>query len=405
MKPFRTYALPLAAAAAVVRAPAPGGHAAAAPHVREVCATPEPGFARCLAQVRTDVHAGFGVRGPRAAAGSDAAALPPGYGPAQLRAAYRLPAQGGTGQTIAVVEAGDDPRAEADLAVYRATFGLPACTTANGCFRKVNQRGDASPLPADAGWGMEAALDLDAASAICPSCHLLLVAADHAAGDTLAAAVDTAAALGATEISNSYTAAESTQNASCAESYTHPGIAVVASSGDAGYGIPGVPAAYSTVIAVGGTTLAQDPGTDRGWTESAWQGAGSGCSAWVDKPAWQHDPNCPGRMTADVSMDADPDTGLAVYNTDDVGGEGAGWAVVGGTSASAPMIAAVIALAGDPERFPDASALYAATSGLTDVTTGSNVVGMDCGGDYQCTAGPGYDSPTGNGTPDGLGAF
>lgn len=154
---------------------------------------------------------------------------------------------------------------------------------------------------------------------MCPSCRLLLVEADQAAGGTLAASVDTAAALGATETSNSYSAAESTRNASYAADYTHPGVAVVASSGDAGYGIPGVPAAYSTVIAVGGTTLTKDSGTARGWTESAWQGAGSGCSAFVAKPAWQQDPNCPGRMIADVSMDADPDTGLAVYDTDDLG--------------------------------------------------------------------------------------
>ncbi|MFI0723451.1 peptidase S8 [Streptomyces sp. NPDC021224] len=403
--PTRPYAyltaLVLTAALAVVPVPAAG---AAAPPVRDVCGTAQPGFARCLAQVRTDVHGGTGVRGPHAA-GAARAALPPGYGPAELRAAYGLPATGGAGQTIAVVEAGDAPRAEADLAVYRTTFGLPACTTANGCFRKVGQRGDTAPLPPDQGWATETALDLDAASALCPSCHLLLVEADMAAGDTLAASVDTAAALGATEISNSYTASESGPNASYAAHYTHPGVAVVASSGDAGYGIPGVPAAYSTVIAVGGTTLTRDPGAARGWSQSAWQGAGSGCSAWVDKPAWQHDTNCPGRTVADVSMVADPDTGLAVYTTDGTGGTEPGWSVVGGTSASAPLIAAVIALAGRPGRFPDASALYTATAGLTDVTTGSNVQGMDCGGDYQCTAGPGYDSPTGNGTPDGLGAF
>jgi hypothetical protein len=405
-KSLRRYvnALAAVAAAAALALVPTGSSAATGPHVREVCGSAKPGFARCLAQVRTDVHGGRGVRGPHARTAS-LAALPPGYGPAELRAAYRLPANGGAGQTIAVVEAGDDPQAEADLAVYRATFGLPACTTANGCFRKANQRGDAAPLPPDLGWSVEAALDLDAASALCPACHLLLVEADQAAGATLAASVDTAAALGATEISNSYAAAESNQNAAFAADYAHPGVAVVASSGDAGYGIPSVPAAYQSVITAGGTTLTPDPGTARGWSESAWQGAGSGCSAWVDKPAWQHDANCPGRMTADVSMDADPDTGLAVYNTDETGGPGAGWSVVGGTSASSPMLAAVIALAGHPARFGDASPFYTATAGLTDVTSGSNAAGMDCGGDYQCTAGPGYDGPTGNGTPDGLTAF
>lgn len=402
-------ALAAAAAAAALALIPTGSPAAAAPahsasHVREVCGSAKPGFARCLARVRTDLHEGPGVRGPHARSAA-LAALPPGYGPTELRDAYRLPAAGGTGQTIAVVEAGDDPQAEADLAVYRKTFGLAPCTTANGCFRKANQRGAAAPLPPDLGWAVEAALDLDAASALCPACHLLLVEGDQASGAALAASVDAAAALGATEISNSYAASESSQNAAFAADYTHPGVAVVASSGDAGYGIPNVPAAYQSVITAGGTTLTPAPGTTRGWSESAWEGAGSGCSAWVDKPAWQHDPNCPGRMTADVSMDADPDTGLAVYNTDEAGGQVAGWSVVGGTSASSPMLAAVIALAGHPARFPDAASLYTASGGLTDVTTGSNASGTDCGGDYQCTAAPGYDGPTGNGTPLGLTAF
>jgi hypothetical protein len=408
MKPVRLYVNALAAAAtAAVLVTVPTGASAAPAHgsnLRAVCGPADPGFARCLAQVRTDLHAGRGVRGPHAGAAAQAA-LPPGYGPSQLRAAYRLPSTGGAGQTIAVVEAGDDPRAEADLAVYRTTYGLPACTTANGCFRKANQRGQSTALPPDEGWAMETALDLDAASALCPQCHLLLVEADKPSGADFAATVDAAAALGATEISNSYAAAESNQNAAFAADYTHPGIAVVAASGDSGYGIPAVPAAYSSVIAVGGTTLTQDSGTARGWTETAWSGAGSGCSAWVDKPSWQHDANCPGRMTADVSMVADPETGLAVYNTDETGGEGGGWSVVGGTSASSPLLAAVIALAGHPERLADASRFYGAASGLTDVTAGTNAAGTDCGGDYQCTAGPGYDGPTGNGTPAGLGAF
>ncbi|WP_225850473.1 S8 family serine peptidase [Streptomyces sp. HPF1205] len=397
-----------AATATAALAAVPTGATAAAPHrpsnVRDVCGPAEPGFARCLARIRTDLRAGLGVRGPLAGTAARAA-LPPGYGPADLRAAYGLPATGGAGQTIAVVEAGDDPDAEADLAVYRTTFGLPACTSADGCFRTADERGDGGALPPDEGWATETALDLDAASALCPQCHLLLVEADKASGADFAASVDTAAKLGATEISNSYAADESKENAAFAADYTHPGVAVVASSGDAGYGIPSVPAAYRSVIAVGGTTLTKDPGSARGWSESAWNGAGSGCSAWVDKPGWQHDANCPGRMTADVSMDADPETGLAVYNTDAAGGDGGGWAVVGGTSASSPMLAAVIALAGHPARFADASPLYGVTAGLTDVTTGTNAAGTDCGGDYQCAAGPGYDGPTGNGTPDGLGAF
>jgi hypothetical protein len=174
-------------------------------------------------------------------------------------------------------------------------------------------------------------------------------------------------------------------------------VAIVASSGDFGYGIPNTPAVYPSVISVGGTTLTK---AANGWSESAWFFGSSGCSAWVDKPAWQHDPNCPGRMVADVAADADPNTGPAVYETFDA----PGWLVVGGTSASSPFVAGVIALAGNPGRYPDASYFYTHPAGLNDVTTGNNAVN-DCGGDYQCTAAAGYDGPTGNGTPNGLAAF
>jgi hypothetical protein len=371
-------------------------------HVRDVCGAARPGQVRCLAEVRTDVHGGRGVRGP--AARADATSLPSGYGPADLRSAYGLPVDGGVGQTVAIVDAGDDAAAEADLAVYRATYGLPACTTANGCLRTVNQRGDASPLPPDQGWATEISLDLDLVSAACRSCHLLLVEADDAGLASMAAAVDTAAALGATEISNRYGATENATTASYAAHYRHPGVAVVAASGDAGYGAPNMPAVFAGVVAVGGTSLTR-AGNARGFTEAAWSGAGTGCSAWVDKPAWQSDPNCPGRMVSDVSAVADPDTGPAVYDTSDQGG----WTIVGGTSASAPFIAGVIALAGHPDRFADASYLYAHASALHDVVGGASAGpgpgGADCGGDYLCTGFPGYDGPTGNGTPDGLGAF
>jgi subtilase family serine protease len=359
-------------AAALIAALAP------APAVTVDACPPAPaGQARCLAVVR---------------AGHD------GYGPADLRAAYSLPTTGGAGQTVAVVDAGDDPNAEADLAVYRSTYGLPACTTANGCFRRANQRGDAGPPPADQGWAVEIALDVQMVSAACPACHILLVEADDPAFANLAAAVDTAVRLGATEVSNSYGATEQHGIDQFEASYRHPGVAVLASSGDEGYGIPSAPAVFPSVVAVGGTSLAK---TAKGWTETAWNGAGSGCSAWVAKPAWQHDANCPGRMTADVAAVADPRTGLAVYETQDDGG----WIVVGGTSASSPYLAGVIALAGHPEHFADASYLYRHASQLHDVVGGGNARATSCGGDYQCTAVRGYDGPTGTGTPHGLAAF
>ena len=405
---MRRSALLTTATALALFASVPGAHAAdaAAPGpqhtatVRNVCAAAAPGHARCYAKVRTDLPGkGKGVR--------TATALPDGLSPADLRSAYHLPATGGDNQTIAIVDAGDGANAEADLAVYRQTYGLPPCTTANGCFRKVNQDGKTTPLPPDQQWGVEIALDLDMASAACPACKILLVEADNPTMDDLATAVNTAAALGATEISNSYGGNEQSDSPKAAPAYNHPGIAITVSSGDDGYVTAQDPASYASVIAVGGTTLIKAANT-RGWTEKAWGpapglpgGAGSGCSAWVAKPAWQHDTDCPGRTVADISAVADPETGLAVYNTDSADG----WIVVGGTSASSPYIAGVIALSGHPERNANAAYIYAHAGALYDVTTGTNAVGRVCGDSYLCNAKPGYDGPTGLGTPNGLGAF
>ncbi|MEY9927546.1 hypothetical protein ABH926_002180 [Catenulispora sp. GP43] len=407
-------ALTVTAATATAGVAAPNGHGKPAGNVKNACGPARPGQARCFAEVRTDVHGGTGVRGAAAAAAvasgktaAAATALPAGFGPADLRSAYKLPTTGGANQTVAIVDAGDDPTAEADLAVYRSTYGLPACTTANGCFHKVNEKGAATPLPPDQGWGVEEALDLDMVSAACPQCKILLVEGDSASFDDLGASVNEAVALGATEVSNSYGGTEANGVAAYAPDYTHPGVAVVASSGDSGYGIPSVPAAYTSVVAVGGTSLTKAANTTRGWTETAWQGAGSGCSAWIDKPAWQTDANCPGRMVADVAADADPNTGPAIYVTDtpDLEGLPSGWSIVGGTSASSPFIAGVIGLAGNPQKFPNASAFYSDHSALFDVVGGNNGVFQDCGGDYQCNAVTGYDGPTGWGTPNGIAGF
>ena len=390
-----TVAVP---ATASVAAAGTGATAAAkTANVRNACPAAAPGHVRCFAEVRTDVAGGRGVR--------TAAALPSGYGPADLRSAYNLPAVGGASQTVAIVDAGDDATAEADLAVYRQTYGLSACTTANGCFRKVDQDGGASPLPTDQGWGNEIALDVDLVSAACPDCRILLVESATSDYANMAAAENTAARLGATEISNSYGGEEYSIPLSYASAYSHPGVAITASSGDFGYGIPNFPAVLTSVIAVGGTSLARAANA-RGWTETAWNSNGgaaaSGCSAWVEKPAWQQDADCPGRMVADVSADADPNTGPAVYGTSD---GMTGWTVSGGTSAASPYLAGVIGLAGNPSQYPDASFFYSHTAELNDVVGGNNVTFQDCGGDYQCTALPGYDGPTGLGTPNGLGAF
>jgi subtilase family serine protease len=344
-------------------------------------------IARCFAVYRTV---------PQVHTAAQPNAAPLGLGPADLQNAYRLPITQGDHQTIAIVDASDDPNAEADLAIYRATYGLPPCTTANGCFKKVNQLGTSSPLPTpDAGWAVEESLDVQMVSASCPKCHILLIEGRSASLDDLAAAEDTAARLGVSAISNSYGAAEFRGSAAFAKHYKHPGTAIIASSGDFGFQPAQTPAAFASVLSVGGTTLA--PATnDRGWTETVWNRAGSACSAYFRKPTWQHDPNCPMHTIADVSAAAD---GLAIYDT--FGGL-PGWLVAGGTSASSPLIAGIVGLAGNGSTFQP-SYPYRHLSSLFDVVGGSTIFG--CGGDYLCTALPGYDAPTGNGTPNGTGAF
>ena len=329
----------------------------------------------------------------------DPAATPSGYGPADLRGAYALPSTGGSGATVAIIDAYDDPNAESDLATYRSTYGLPACTTANGCFRKVGQTGTSALPKPDAGWAEEISLDLDMVSATCPSCHILLVEATSSSMSNLGTAVNTAVALGAKYVSNSYGGGESSADTSYDSSYfNHPGVAITVSSGDAGYGVE-YPAASKYVTAVGGTTLRKDSSA-RGWTETVWSGAGSGCSAYDAKPTWQKDTGCSRRTVADVSAVADPATGVAVYDT--YGGD-PGWEVFGGTSVSAPIIASVYALAGTPSSgsYP-ASFPYAHPTALNDVVSGSN---GSCGGSYLCTGKTGYDGPTGLGTPNGTAAF
>ncbi len=325
---------------------------------------------------------------------------PAGYGPADLQAAYNLPASTtGSGPTVAIVDAYDDPKAESDLAVYRSQYGLPPCTTANGCFRKVNQTGGTRYPRADRGWAQEISLDLDMVSAICPSCRILLVEANSNSFRDLGAAVNEAAALGANAISNSYGSSGEFSGETNLESYyRHPGIAVTASAGDNGYGVA-YPAASQYVTAVGGTSLTPDASSSRGWSETVWSGTGSGCSAYIPKPSWQTD-GCGKRTVADVAADADPGTGVAVYDSYSYQGL-SGWLVFGGTSVASPIIASIYALAGNTGSVTYGSYPYSHTGSLNDVTGGSN---GNCG-TYLCTGGTGYDGPTGNGSPNGTGGF
>ncbi len=352
----------------------------------EVCRGPvAPETARCHSHVIVDSSDNI-----------QAFATPAGYGPADLRSAYKVTGTGSASSTIAIVDAFGYPNAEANLAVYRTQFGLPPCTTANGCFTKVNQSGVAGSYPRfNLGWSQETALDLDMASAICPGCKILLVEATSNSSANLAAAVTTAGAMGAHVISNSYGGSES--GSSKYESAYHiAGVAVTASSGDSGYGVQ-FPASSPHVTAVGGTSLVTASNA-RGWSETAWSGAGSGCSAIYGKPHWQHDPLCAKRMEADVSAVADPNTGVAVYAQRTAATSA--WLVFGGTSVAAPLIAGMYGVKDTAVTYGRDP--YQHVSSLFDVTSGSN---GSCGGTYLCTAVVGYDGPTGLGTPNGDNAF
>jgi hypothetical protein len=377
-------------ASAAPARPGAGAAGRAPVHTRRACGTiPAAGQAECLALLRTT--ASGAVLPARAAT---AAALPQGYGPAQLQSAYELAAAAaaqGSGQTVALVDAYDDPDAAADLASYRAEYGLPACTTASGCFRKVNQHGRAGPLPApNAGWAVEESLDLDMVSAICPQCHIILAEADNNANYNLAVTVGAAATLGATQISNSYGGPEYPGEKNLERYYDQPGAEVTAAAGDAGYGVQ-YPAASQYVTSVGGTTL-WPASTSRGWQESVWAGSGSGCSTQIAKPAWQQDA-CSHRTDNDVAAVADPDTPVAIYDSYDE----SGWVDVGGTSVASPLIASVYALLGDDGQTPGGSYFYSHPKNLFAVTSGSN---GSCDPAYLCTAEHGYSGPIGMGTPD-----
>lgn len=397
----------LAAPTAAVAYSAVSGQAGPAVNPRLTADTPAPcnspvprGLARCFAVVHTPAS----HRITASASGPPRGAL----GPADIRSAYRLPATG-NGQTVAVVDAYGDSAAEANLASFRSHYRLPPCTTANGCFRKVNQDGRPGSYPANStGWGVETSLDLDAVSSACPKCHILLVEADNQSMPSLAKAADEAASLGAKFISNSYGASESARELSLDHYYDHPGVAVTASTGDSGYGTAW-PSTSQYVTAVGGTTLTRDKSVPRGWTETVWgsasggQGTGSGCSEFEPKPTDQNGvtTDCGKRAVADLSADANPASGLAVYDTLGY----TGWLQVGGTSLSSPLIAAAYALAGtpvpgtDPASYPYHDPHQPAD--LFDVTRGAN---GDCG-TRLCRAGKGWDGPTGLGTPDGVGAL
>jgi hypothetical protein len=334
-----------------------------------------------------------------------------GYQPADLQEAYGLTSasgSAGSGETVAIVDSYNDATAGSDLDSYRAEFGLPACSTSGGCLTIVNQAGG-STLPAtdpSGSWELEESLDLDMVSAICPNCSILFVEAKSANISDLATA-ERYAARHANVVSDSWgSGAEFIGENAFDADFNQPGVPIVAAAGDDGYGTQ-YPAASQFVTAVGGTALTGATSSSPG-SQQAWGGTGSGCSSLEAKPAWQtvddvSPGGCLNRTETDVSADADPETGVAVY--DSFGG--GGWQPVGGTSVSTPIVASVYALAGGlPGTYPASYPyLHSGSPGLRDVTSGPSNGSCEPGRSYLCHARTGYDGPTGLGTPDGTGSF
>ena len=494
-----TFALVLAAVLLWV-APAGASTASRRPRsdyaVRAACAAPVPGQAGCLAlqlvpltaEARAHTHpiGAARVSGVASDAPPSPAAGEFGVAPEDLHIAYELPTSAPSVQTIALVDAFNDPSAEADLATYSQEFGLPECTAANGCFEQVNQDGKTGnpPFPESSerleaarkgsaaerklakeaiGWAVEISLDIETARAVCQNCHIALVEGESPSYANLEAAEDAAVGLGAGEVSNSWAGPECAERECLPDSaaFNHPGVVITVAAGDDGYlnwleqprsAYANFPASSPQVVAVGGTRLETGPAGKRE-AESVWNdggesegvkdghgAGGGGCSVQFEAQPWQREVadwssvGCGDkRAVADVSADADPYTGVPVYDS----GPGhecetahVHWCTYGGTSVASPLIAAVFALAGGANgvKYP-AKTLYenAAKSpgSLYDVTEGSNgeclspfnegkrLAGCtsieegqtSCEAQSICLARPGYDGPTGVGTPDGIAGF
>jgi subtilase family serine protease len=347
------------------------------PAVR-VCAAVPVGYARCQAWIRTDIK---GMLRKNTAGG---------YAPADLQTAYNLTSSSksdGNGETVAIVDAYDDPNAASDLAVYRAEYRLPACAPSNGCFAKQDYA-----TKTNTGWAGEESLDVDMVSAICPNCKILLVEAASSSVSALSTAEKYATAHAA-YVSNSWSGNEGKK--SYDGDYAVSGVAITAATGDSGYNARAQwPAILASVVGVGGTSLTRV----RPRTETAWYGSGSGCSTTYRKPTFQRgiDTGCSNRAQADVSAVADPYTGVAVYDSF----RQSGWVVFGGTSVATPIVASVFALAGNASTNSPGN-LYSHASAMNDITSGSN---GSCGAPL-CKAGVGWDGPTGLGSPNGIAAF
>jgi hypothetical protein len=455
---------------------APGGHPALHAktryaRIRRACRRPAAGHRGCMALGRVQVAAGtVGAKPFVQDDGATESGPAGGLTPAQLASAYEYaPSEGGAGQTVALIDAYDDPDIESDLGTFDSHYGLTPCTTANGCFEKVGQTGSTTSLPkADKeGWSVEITLDVETAHAVCEKCKILLVEANAPTDSDLTTAVSKAVKLGATEVSNSYGGSEAAGEEAA---YDYPGVVITASAGDDGYydwdevnkkkppalpERPESPASLPTVVAVGGTSLHLNengtrssetvwnhngPGDEVGLKDKSPEGAsGGGCSTLFTAEPWQQ--NIPGwaaagcgtkRLDNDIAAVADPYTGFDIYDSYDCGksceenGGGEGWETWGGTSLASPIVASIYALAGGSEgvSYP-AATLYShlGQASFYDVTEGGNgfcdgepepACGdpnakyhekVDCEGTTACDAAPGFDGPSGVGTPKGLGGF
>jgi Subtilase family len=385
-------------------APTPYGAPARGAALRAACPAVPVGRMRCFVLYRPQ----YAVNAALAAGISGHKTRPRGWGAKTLEHAYRLPVNRRSHQTVAVSIAFHTPKLAKYLKIYREHYGLPPCGMASGCLRIVNQNGKTTPRAPSGlftGWDVEATLDVSMISAACPRCKILVVEANDNEVGNLAKTDDTAARLGAEVISNSYGLRENGLAMTFRKHYRHPGHMVVVSSGDTGFDAANFPANLGSVTAVGGTELARAHNR-RGFTERVWNdpnlfgAASSGCSAYVGKPAWQHDQHCPGRTVADISAIA---ARVPIFNA-----AWGGWLTVAGTSVAAPFVSGTYGLAGNAASMTPRF-LYKHASDFFDVTRGNNslVSGppKSACDDYLCEAKEGYDAPTGLGTPDGIAGF
>jgi hypothetical protein len=316
------------------------------------------------------------------------AASPTGLGAPDLQAAYHLPQTGGNGRTIATNIFFHLATAEADLNAYRMQYGLPPCTTANGCFKQVDGKGGTN-FPGTqpcGGSGVETALDIEMLSAGCPDCKIVLIEGGNDNG------LGWAVQQGIVGVSFSWGGAERSSDTGGEMNLNRPGLGIFVATGDSGYdgtsGVQSYPASSANVVAVGGTVLKKNAASPRGWDETAWNGAGSGCSTVIPKPSWQTDTTCKMRMVADIGAVAE---GVSVYC-------GGSWSTVGGTSAAAPFATGAMAVTGVLNGQFSPAWIWQHAQDLYDIASGKN---GSCPTPYYCNSAAGYDGPTGNGSPNG----